>query len=325
MKAMLLNSAGSWRDMKIEEVEKPKPKEGEMLVRIKAAGLNPVDYKSGENGIPTWKYPHILGLDAAGTVEETGPGVDRFSIGDHVVFLNDMTEWGAFAEFAVTKAFAASKLPYNVLFQDAAALPVAGYTAYQALFHKLRVKEGESILIHAGAGGVGGFAIQLAKQAGLKIFTTARKENHDYVKKLGADVAVDYTAESFVERIQEETGGIGVNYVLDTVGSDNATKSLDILAYNGHIAFIAGAPKMDEFIDFSHPVSFHHVALGSVYQSRNVKEQMKIAEIGNHMLDLLSDGKLEAMVSQKIPSVDIPQGLEQLETRRVRGKIISEW
>ncbi|SDN20877.1 zinc-binding dehydrogenase [Alkalicoccus daliensis] len=325
MKALLLEKAGQWKDMKIQEVDIPAYGKDEVLVRVKAAGLNPVDYKTGENGNPAWEFPHVLGLDVAGTIEAVGEEVEGFSEEDHVVFLNNMAEWGGFAEFAVAKAHTVSKIPYNVVFEDAASLPVAGYTAYQAIFEKLRVRAGKSILIHAGAGGVGGFAIQLAKNAGLKVFTTASAENHDYVKELGADVAIDYTKESFVEKVLEETSGIGVDYVLDTAGRDNATASLDVLTYNGEIAFIAGQPKIDDSITFAHPKSFHHVALGSVLQSKNMDAQRRIAEIGTEMLGMLSNGKLKARVSQKIPMVDVSKGLEQLSTRKVKGKIVAVW
>ncbi|PRO64827.1 zinc-binding dehydrogenase [Alkalicoccus urumqiensis] len=325
MKALLLEEAGKWREMEIGEVDTPAPQKGELLVRIHAAGLNPVDYKSAENGIPAWEYPHVLGLDAAGTVESTGEDVTDFEPGDPVMFLQDMTSRGAFAEFATAKAHTAVKIPYNVVYADAAALPVAAFTAYQALFHRMRVAPGESILIHAGAGGVGSFAVQLAKEHGLTVYTTASEENHAFVKELGADIAIDYKEESFVDRVQTETGGTGVDHILDTVGGSNAEESLRALSFNGSIAFMAGAPDINGSIDFSHPKSFHHIALGSVYQSGNVREEQKLAEMGRTLLDKLSNGKLSVHVTQKVPMVDIPKALQQLEERHVRGKIVAEW
>ncbi|NJP38955.1 zinc-binding dehydrogenase [Alkalicoccus luteus] len=325
MKALVLEETGKWEGMKVEELERPVPQEGELLVRVKAAGLNPVDYKMGENGYPGWEFPHVLGLDTAGEVEETGPGTEGFAAGDPVVGLNNMAERGAFAEFTILKAHTAAKLPYNVTYSDAAALPVAGYTAYQALFDKLRVREGESILIHAGAGGVGSFAIQLAKDAGLTVYTTARSVNHDYVKELGADAAVDYSEESFTERILQETGGLGVDHVLDTVGTDNADASIVALSYNGQVAFIAGAPHMDDAVDFQHPKSFHQVALGSVYQSGSIRDEKRIGSIGSSMLSMLSNGRLKIPAIEKVPMVDVPKALQRIKDRHVRGKLIAEW
>ncbi|MBM7580850.1 zinc-binding dehydrogenase [Jeotgalibacillus terrae] len=324
MKALLLKDKGTWRDMKVEEFEKPVPAVDEILVKVKAAGLNPVDYKTGQNGSPAWSYPHVLGLDAAGIIEETGSEVTDVKNGDRVVFLADMTRKGAFAEYIVTKAHTVSVLPEEVSFTDAAALPVAAYTAYQALFFKLHIQKEKSILIHAGAGGVGGFAIQLAKYAGLKVITTASEKNHDYVKQLGADYAIDYKKQDFVEKVKEYTDGLGVNYVLDTVGRENATKSLETLAYNGHIAFIAGQPEMNESISFAHPISFHHVALGSVYQSGNSDEEKLLKTIGDHLVELLAKGEIESLVNQVISLEEVPAGLEELETRKVKGKIVAE-
>ncbi|WP_404408496.1 zinc-binding dehydrogenase [Jeotgalibacillus malaysiensis] len=324
MKALLLKDKGTWRDMKVEEIDQPVPAEDEILVRVKAAGLNPVDYKTGENGSPAWSYPHILGLDAAGDVVETGATVSGIQQGDRVVFLADMSKKGAFAEYAVVKAHTVSKLPEGVSYTDAAALPVAAYTAYQALFYKLHIQKNKSILIHAGAGGVGGFAIQLAKYAGLRVITTASEENHDHVKQLGADFAIDYNKDDFVEKTKEFTNDLGVNYVLDTVGRENATKSLEALAYNGQIAFIAGQPEMNDSISFAHPISFHHVALGSVYQSGNREEEATLKAIGDHLVELLAKGEIKSLVEQVIPLEEAPKGLEQLETRKVKGKIVAE-
>ncbi|TFE00200.1 zinc-binding dehydrogenase [Jeotgalibacillus sp. R-1-5s-1] len=323
MKALLLHDKGQWREMKVEETETPKPGTDEILVRVKAAGLNPVDYKTGQNGSPAWSYPHILGLDAAGIVEETGSDVTDLQKGDRVVFLADMARKGAYAEYIVTKAHTVSKLPDAVSFEEAAALPVAAYTAYQALFFKLHIQKDKSILIHAGAGGVGGFAIQLAKYAGLKVITTASSANHEYVKSLGADLAIDYNEDDFVEKTKRFTDGLGVDYVLDTVGRDNATKSLKALAFNGQIAFIAGQPEMNESINFAHPISFHHVALGSVYQSGNRAEELTLKVMGDHLVELLAEGKISALVEQTIPLQDVPKGLEELETRKVKGKIVA--
>ncbi|MDG5472638.1 zinc-binding dehydrogenase [Jeotgalibacillus sp. ET6] len=324
MKALLLQDKGQWKDMKVGEIERPSPASDEIVVQVKAAGLNPVDYKTGENGSPSWSYPHILGLDVAGIVAEAGSDVSNFAKGDRVVYLSDMAKKGGFAEYAVIKAHTVSKLPDSVSFEDAAALPVAAYTAYQALFFKLHAQKDKTILIHAGAGGVGGFAIQLAKYAGLTVITTASQKKHSYVKDLGADYAIDYKTEDFVEKTKELTNGLGVDYVLDTVGRENATKSLDTLAYNGQIAFIAGQPEMNESISFAHPVSFHHVALGSVYQSGNTAEEKTLKQIGDHLVELLSEGKISSLVEKVISLEEVPEGLKELESRSFTGKLVAK-
>ncbi|WP_433747936.1 zinc-binding dehydrogenase [Falsibacillus pallidus] len=324
MKALLLEEKGKVNEMKVGEIEKPTPGKGEILVKIKATALNPVDYKTGNGGNPNWTYPHVLGLDSAGIVEEVGEGVTNVKAGDRVVYHGDMTKKGGFAEYGVTTAHTVSLIPEGISFEDAAALPCAGFTAYQALFHKLHAANEQTILVHAGAGGVGGFAIQLAKNAGLTVLTTASSENHEYVKSLGADYAIDYRKEDFVEKALEITDGLGVDLVLDTVGRDNADKSLKALAFNGQIAFIAGPPNANDAISFAHPLSFHQVALGSVHQSGNRKEQLKLAEMGDHMLSLLKEGKLNALVQKTVSLEEVPQALAELATRKVKGKIIAQ-
>ncbi|TDL31780.1 zinc-binding alcohol dehydrogenase [Jeotgalibacillus sp. S-D1] len=323
MKALLLQEAGKWKEMKVGELEKPTIESDEVLVQVKAAGLNPVDYKTGNAGHPDWTYPHVLGLDVSGVVKQAGDDVRDLKPGDRVVYLSDMSKKGGFAEYAAVKSHTVSKLPESVSFEDAAALPVAAYTAYQALFFKLHIQKEKSILIHAGAGGVGGFAIQLANYAGLKVITTASEKNHSHVKQLGADYAIDYKNEDFVQKTKEITDGLGVDYVLDTVGRDNATKSLEALAFNGQIAFIAGQPEMNDSISFAHPISFHHVALGSVYQSGNSTEERTLKHIGDHLVELLADKKITSLVERIISMEEIPEGLEALETRGVKGKIVA--
>lgn len=324
MKALLLEGKAKVFDMKVGNLEKPSARTGEILVKIKATALNPVDYKTGNGGNPTWSYPHVLGLDSAGVVEDVGENVTNIKVGDRVVYHSDLTKKGGFAEYGVTTAHTVSLIPEGISFEDAAALPCAGYTAYLALFHKMNATKGQTILVHAGAGGVGGFAIQLAKHAGLTVLTTASCKNHEYVKSLGADYAIDYRQEDFVEKTLKITNGLGVDLILDTVGRENADKSLRALTFNGQIAFIAGPPNVNDAISFAHPLSFHQVALGSVHQSGNVNEQRKLAEIGDHMLSLLQEGKLNALVEKVVSLEEVPAALAELATRRVKGKIVAK-
>ncbi|WP_226659244.1 zinc-binding dehydrogenase [Pseudalkalibacillus hwajinpoensis] len=324
MKALLLKEKNQWGSMEVQEIETPSPKKGEVLVKIHAAGLNPVDYKTATNGNPNWEYPHILGLDGAGVIEQVGEEVIDWKPGDRVVYHGDLMKKGTFAEYAIAQAHTISKLPEAISFVDAAALPTAGYTAYQALFRKLHIHRGQTILIHAGAGGVGGFAIQMAKYMGLTVITTASSHNHDFVKKLGADYAIDYKEEDFVERTLQLTNGIGVHAVLDAVSGDNATKSLDTLTFNGQIAYIAGAPDFQQGVSFARPLSFHQIALGGVYQSSNLAEQADLAMMGDEMIQLLLGGNLDPMITKTIALEEVPQALIELSERHVTGKIVTK-
>lgn len=324
MKALLLQDKGQWKEMKVEEIDTPKPRKGEILVEVHAVGLNPVDYKTATGGNPNWSYPHILGLDVAGIVAETGEEVNQWKKGDRVVYHGDLTKKGGFAEYTVTTAHTVSRIPENVSFEDAAAIPTAGYTAYQSLFRKLPFEQIETILIHGGAGGVGGFGVQLAKLAGKTVISTASAHNHEYVKSLGADYVIDYREEDVIAKIMKITNGRGVDAVVDAVSRQSATDSLDMLAFMGHIVFISGAPDFTKIIPFTKSVSYHEIALGAAHQSGDVKAENDLAIIGDEMLALMAQGKLSSMLKEIISLNEIPEALSRLSERHVKGKIVAK-
>lgn len=324
MKALLLQEKGQWKEMKVEEVQKPQPYEGELLVEVHAVGLNPVDYKTATGRNAKWSYPHVLGLDVAGVVVETGEGVTEWKIGDRVVFHGDITKKGGFAEFTVTTAHTVSKIPESVSFEDAASIPTAGYTAYQSLFRKLPLEQIDTILIHGGAGGVGGFGVQLAKLAGKTVISTASTHNHDYVKSLGADYVIDYRDEDIATRVMDITDGRGVDAVVDAVSRQSATDSLGALAFMGHIVYIAGAPDFTAIKPFTKVISYHEIALGAAHQSGDFKAQQDLAKIGDEMLSLLAQGKLTSMLTETITLEEVPFALKRLSERHVRGKIVAK-
>ncbi|WLR49338.1 zinc-binding dehydrogenase [Halobacillus litoralis] len=323
MKALLLQDKNQWKEMKVEEVEKPHPRKGEVLIEVQAAGLNPVDYKTATNGNPNWTYPHILGLDAAGTIAEIGEGVTDWKKGDRVVYHGDLLSKGAYAEYAVTTAHTISRIPDEISFEEAAALPTAGYTAYQAIHRKLPLDQVETILIHAGAGGVGGFGIQLAKAAGKTVITTASAHNRDHVRQLGADFVIDYRNEDVHQRVKEITKGKGVDAVVDAVSRDNATASLDYLAFMGHLVYIAGAPDFTKVKPFTTVVSYHEIALAAAHRA-DVESQKDLSVIGDEMLEMMVDGKLSSLLEETISLKEVPRALERLSERHVKGKIVAK-
>ncbi|WP_010197667.1 zinc-binding dehydrogenase [Bacillus sp. m3-13] len=322
MKAWLLKEAGSLDHMEWGEIADPKEGNGELLVRVTAVALNPVDYKVATNGNPAWSYPHIVGVDLAGEVVSVGEGVSGFKAGDRVAVHTNLAKKGAFAELAVVDARAAGRIPDEVSFEDAASILCAGMTAYEAVVQKLNTTHKKNILIHAGAGGVGGFAIQLAKMQGLKVFTTASKSNHDWVKNLGADVAIDYKEESVTDRIMEETNGRGADLILNTVGREVATEDLERLAFSGHLAYIAGAPDLSGVKPFSLSPSIHEVALGAAHASGEDRAVSNLAFMAEELMGKVKDGRLESLVSEVIPREELVEGLKKLQGRHVRGKII---
>ncbi len=324
MKALLLQDKNKWTEMKVEEIEKPLPNKGEVVVEVHAVGLNPVDYKTATNGNPHWTYPHILGLDVAGTIDAVGEGVVDWKKGDRVVYHGDFMKKGGYAEYAVTTAHSISRIPDAVTFEEAAALPTAGYTAYEALFRKLPMNHIQTILIHGGAGGVGGFGVQLAKNAGKTVFSTASAHNHEYVKSLGADYVIDYREENVVEKVLELTNGRGVDAVLDTVSAKNATDSLDMIAYRGHLAHIAGAPDYTKVKPFTKVISYHEVALNAAHHIDDMIAQADLAKMGDELLALVAEKKVAPMIESIISLKEVPSALEELSKRHVKGKIITK-
>ncbi|GAB3059315.1 zinc-binding dehydrogenase [Salinicoccus sesuvii] len=322
MKAWQLKESGSIDNLKLEEVDDLQAKAGELVVKVISTALNPVDYKLVESGHPEWQYPHTPGVDLSGEVMAVGEGVEAFEVGDRVAIHTDLSKPGAFAEQAVVNASAAAKIPEGVSFDEAAAILTAGMTAYQAVIQKLSAAEKETILIHGGSGGVGGFAVQLAKKLGHTVFTTASKDSHDRVKTLGADVAIDYRNENVTERIMEETHGEGVDLIFNTVSSDEATADLDRLAFSGQLAYIAGAPDMSGIKPFTLSPSTHEVALGAAHASGSKKAVDNLAHMASELMGQLDKGDLDPVIDKILSREALPEGLKMLKDNETNGKII---
>lgn len=288
-----------------------------------AVGLNPVDYKIAATGHPAWTYPFIPGLDVAGVVDLVAENVTEFKPGQRVVYHGDLSKPGGFAQYAVTTARAVSVIPEQLSFTNAAALPCAGYTAFQAIHHKLKVESGKSILIHGGAGGVGGFALQLSRLAKLKVFTTCSKRNFEYVMRLGADQGIDYNKEDVAAQVKLATGGRGPDYILDTAGPESATASLAMLPFGGALVCCAGFPDFSKISPFKSALSIHEVALGGAHLSGDHQAQQELAHIGTRMMELAVSGYLNCLVEEIISLEEIPAGLKKLAQRHARGKIVA--
>lgn len=324
MKAWLLPQAGSWRAMDLGETADPQPGRGQLRVVTYAVGLNPVDYKLAQHGFPSWRYPFILGLDVAGVVDATGPGVAGFHAGDRVFYHGDLSKPGGFAERAVTTAHTVARIPDNVSFVEAASLPCAGLTAYHALHRRLHIQAGQTILVQAGAGGVGGFAIQLAAHAGLRVFTTCSAVNADYVRELGAEVVIDYRAEDLKQAVLAASSGRGVDAILESLGSAAATEALELLAFNGGMACLSGLPDLGRLVPFTTSPSLHEVSLGGAHLAGDRPAQEDLARMAEELVALVADGPIRPLPIQTIRWEDIPTGLDRLADGHVRGKIVAE-
>lgn len=324
MKAIVLDKPGSPDKLYLKEILKPLPKKGEILVKVHSVGLNPVDYKIAATGHPNWNYPFVLGLDVAGVIESLGQEVADLKIGDKVFYHGDLSKQGGFAEYAVTAAHSAAKLPEGLSYEEAAALPCAGLTAYQALYRKINIKNMKSIIVHGGAGGVGGFAIQLAKLEGLQVITTCSKSNNEWVKKLGADYTIDYKNENIKERIKEITMGRGVDVILNTISEESAFSDIENLAFNGHLICIIGLPDITQINTWEKAISVHTLALGGAHGSGDVIAQRDLAQMAKEFGKLVSEKKINPMVEQLISLEEIPSFLNKLSERHVKGKIVAK-
>jgi NADPH:quinone reductase-like Zn-dependent oxidoreductase len=220
MKAIVVHEYGGPEVLKYEDAPRPTPKDDEILVRVIAAGVNPVDRVArSEKQFVHIKLPAIPGYDIAGVVENTGAKVTKFKTGDHVYAYVALDKPGGYAEYAVATEREAALKPKSLTFVEAAAVPLVAETAWQALIDTAKLSAGQTVLIHGGSGGVGSFAIQIAKAHGAKVIATASTANQDLLKQLGADVAVDYTKQKFEDVAKE------VDVVLDSVGKDTLARS----------------------------------------------------------------------------------------------------
>ncbi len=303
MKAARIHEYGAAPVM--DEVPVPDAGPDEVLVRIKAASLNPLDNKlqSGAmHGFFPLAFPCVIGTDLAGTVERAGPGVTRWNTGDKVVARLDPTKGGALAEFTVLPASYLAAAPATVPLEETAGIPTAAGTAWQALFEVADLKSGQTILVHAGAGGVGSFAIQLAHAAGARVIATASGAGLEIARRLGADQVIDYKAEAFAEKVS------GLDVVLDTIGGETQAKSFGILKAGGALVTTVSPP--DEALAKAHGVTGTFV-----FHQSDASRLEKI-------VDRLNAGALKVLVDRTVPLADFADAFAYQASGRARGKII---
>ncbi len=324
MKALVLDKPGKLGYLHMADSALPEPGEGEVRVRVHAVALNPIDYKLVfGGGYPNWSFPFVLGLDVAGTIDAIGLGVQGWQVGDRVLYHGDLSRQGGYAEYATVVSHVITRIPDTLSYTDAAAIPCAGYTAYQALTRKLHLQAGQTILIQGGAGGVGSFGVQIAVHIGATVLATGATDSRAFIEKLGAHHVIDYQTQNVKERVMTLTHGRGVDAVFDTVGRATATESLDMLAFFGGIAYI-----VEDLIDFSKvrfekATSLHGVSLGGAHISGDRPAQEDLARMGTELVDLVVKGAVVPMVTETISLEHIPEALSRLSERRTNGKIIA--
>ena len=214
-----------------------------------------------------------------------------------------------------------SRIPENVSYTAAAAVPCADLTAYQALLRRLHIQPGQTVLVQGGAGGVGGFAVQLAAMAGATVITTASRRNFEFVRELGAAYPIDPSGRRGA-RVMEITAGRGVDAIVDTVSSASATAGTRMLAFGGGMAAVAGLPAFSQ-VSFKKAISIQAIMLGGAYFHGGRDAQEELAQMGEEMMALVAAGKIDPLDREIIALAEIPAGLEKLSGRHVRGKIVA--
>ncbi|MET4084225.1 NADPH:quinone reductase-like Zn-dependent oxidoreductase [Pedobacter sp. UYP30] len=316
MKAIRINEFGGTEVLKMEDIERPVPLADEILVKLYASGVNPVDWviRSGTNDSlrQYFTLPMTLGWDAAGTVEEIGCDVSDFQKGDAVYGVPNFPGDGSYAEYCVAKATQFALKPSTLSFNEAAGVPLAALTGWTAMFHYGKLKSGQRILIQGASGGVGGFAVQFAKARGAYVIAVASAQNLDYIKELGADEVIDYTTQNFEDLVSD------VDLVLEASPiRDNAERirAISVVKEGGIFVTVnTDFPFDDELME--------------TLANKNVTGELSANQPRKDWLEeiaqLIDEGKVKVNISKVFPLQDVAEAHRESETWHVRGKLVLE-
>jgi alcohol dehydrogenase len=330
MRAFVLTHYGGPDAMELRDVPRPSPGPGEVLIQVYAAGLNPIDFKMRAGMLRViyhYPLPIIAGCELSGVVVARGSGVTSLAEGDRVFTRVDKRGLGAFAEFAVIHENLVAKMPSSVDFATAAGVPLAGLTALQALRDELQVTRGQKIFISGGAGGVGTFAIQLGKWLGAHIATTASARGEELVRKLGADVVIDYTREHFDEVLHAYDGA------LDLIGGDTLLKTFGIVKRGAKVVSIAGVPEPQTAskdlqagptlatLFWAASWKIRHQARTSGVAYRYLFMHPSGTDL-SALATLIDQQKLEIVIDRLVPFAHIADAFAYLEQGHAKGKVV---
>ncbi|WP_281614075.1 zinc-binding dehydrogenase [Flammeovirga sp. SubArs3] len=326
MKAVTFNPDNN--QFSINEINIPTIQSHEILIKVEACGINPVDAK-----VQFWKGmvgkqmndEWVVGLDVVGKVHEVGSEVMGFDIGDEVFYHGNMIKpHGGLAEYAVHTPSTLFKRPTSLSIEDAAASPCAGWTAWRALVEKLQVNERDELLIIGGSGGVGSYAIQIAKNVFnvKKVIAVASKANHDYVLSLGADEVIDYKTEDVLRRVQELTNDIGASKAFDTIGAGNDILAANSLRFNGQMLELVDTVKPINYDNvFMKNLTFHQLALGAGHEFGKIGEQ-SIIDAANGLTKAILNGQIKTPHLQIVNFEGAVKTLNAILEKKVVGKVI---
>jgi len=302
MKAIRIHQYGGPEVLAQVEMQRPTPGPNEVLIKVLAASVNPVDWKLRAGHVKDIfpvTFPATLGWDVSGTVEEAGSGVTAFKRGDAVYAL---LKGGGYAEYATADEAVVARKPRTLDYVNAAAVPVAGLTAWQALFEVAQLSSGQKVLIHAAAGGVGNFAVQFAKAKGAYVIGTASSKNQAFLRELGVDQAVDYQKTLFEDVVRD------VDVVLDTIGADTQERSFEVLKKGGILVSIVQPPSQELAAKYGVRALFY----GAHASSSNLAEIAKLIDSGN----------VKTVVETVLPLAEARHAHELIQTGHARGKIV---
>lgn len=311
MRAVSFDNFGDESVLQLREHPDPVPGKGEILIRVMAAGVNPVDWKIREGLLKTrmpHQFPIIPGWDVAGKVEKLGPGCRRFKKGAAVYAYarKPVIKDGCYAEYVVLPEKNVALMPKSMDFKQAATVPLAALTAWQSLFDAAGLEKGQTVLIHAAAGGVGGFAVQLAKWKGARVIATASAKNHEYVRSLGADEVIDYTQSDFVEAVRA-LAPKGVDVAYDTVGEEVQIRSLQTVRKGGTlVTILAPTPEVQ---------SARGVHLKYVFVAPNAAQLARLAK-------LIDSGRVKTHIAAEFPLDQAAEAQRMIRSGHTRGKIV---
>jgi NADPH:quinone reductase-like Zn-dependent oxidoreductase len=323
MKVLQIVKYGELKDgLSFNETEKPLIKATDILIETKAVGLNPIDFKLVSGGLKDMvplDLPDTIGFDISGIVLEKGAEVIDFKIGDAVYARVPQDQMGTVAEYVAVDSTVASKKPENISFEEAAGLPLIGLTSIQA-FERVGLKEGDRVLIHAGSGGVGSFAIQYAKSKGAYVYTTTSTENVAWVKALGADRVIDYKKEDYKSIVSE------LDIVLDTLGGDYTTEAFQVIKEGGKVSSIASVP--DEETAAMMGMEDYHLPenLSKLIDEKSANYKLTWMQPNGEQLHTIStmvkDEKIKPVTDRVYAFGDAIEAYLYLATGRAKGKVI---
>jgi NADPH:quinone reductase-like Zn-dependent oxidoreductase len=311
MKAMVITEFGGPDVFELREVPKPEIGPNQVLVRVHATSVNPVDLGVRQAG--SWagvRPPAVIGYDVSGVVEVVGPGVVDVMVGDEVYYSPEISgQWGSYAEYNAVDAAIVARKPTNLSHAEAASIPLVGCAAWDGLITKANLMVGETVLIHGG-GGVGSLAVQIAKAAGAFVLVVCSDYMVDLIAGLGADRAIDYKSEDFVEVVRDETDGLGVDVVFDAVGGDALARSIEVVKPFGRMAGMVRSANGDWGPGFG----------------KNLTLYMTLLERMAYKLDalcvLIERGQIEPVIDSVLPITDVAEAHRRLAAGGVKGKIV---